>query len=275
MINEMIKSLSNLIRPMSSKEQRTFLMLYLKCRFKKRNKKFSIKFLDYHFKVLDGKSFLWQFYEIFVKKYYDFKCATDNPIIVDCGSNVGLSVAFFRLTYPNAIIEAYEADPKIFELLKHNLQQNGIEEVKIFNKAVWIDENGVQFNPGESDSGSIFKNLKDNDSPILIDSIRLKDTLQKINKIDMLKMDIEGAEIDVLKDCRNDLRNVQNLFIEYHDIDGNQQYLSLILKILEENGFRYHIQNDKFDSKKFWKSQNLKENILSNLLQVNIFARKS
>jgi hypothetical protein len=63
----------------------------------------------------------------------------------------------------------------------------------------------------------------------------------------MLKIDIEGAEYDVLKDCSSSLDKVKNIFIEYHSYVNCVQKLSEILEILEKNNFRYFIKpvNDR------------------------------
>ena len=60
-------------------------------------------------------------------------------------------------------------------------------------------------------------------------------------KIDFLKLDIEGAEYEVLQDCQKELRDVQNLFVEYHSPASSEQRLSRILEILSGAGFRYQI----------------------------------
>jgi len=59
----------------------------------------------------------------------------------------------------------------------------------------------------------------------------------------MLKIDIEGAEYEVLMDCRDSLLNVKNIFIEYHSFNISDQNLSEILQILQKNKFRYFIKS--------------------------------
>ncbi len=65
----------------------------------------------------------------------------------------------------------------------------------------------------------------------------------------MLKIDIEGAELDVLMECQDELHNVRNIFVEYHSFKANPQQLGTLLDLLENNGFRYQIQNTAFVSK--------------------------
>ena len=199
----------------------------------------NVRFLSYSFDVPDLPSFIWQFKELFVDELYKFETNSKEPIIYDCGANIGMSCLYFKKLYPQAKIKAFEADPKIAKVLENNLKKNiCIEGIEIINSAVWIDNNGLQFASEGADGGSIYGNK----NRVNVSSIRLKDFLEKEEQIDMLKIDIEGAEYEVLKDCKDSLRNVNNLFVEYHSWNRSEQKFSEILEIFEKNGFRYYIE---------------------------------
>ena len=199
-----------------------------------------VKFLSYVFDVPDIASFLGQFKEIFVEDIYKFASISKEPIIYDCGANIGMSCLYFKKLYPKAKIKAFEADSKIAKILKNNLLKNNmLDGIEIINSAVWIDNKGIEFASEGADGGSIYGN----GNKMKMSSIRLKEYLEKEQKIDMLKIDIEGAEYEVLKDGKNSLKNVQNLFVEYHSWNNSEQKLSEILKIFEQNGFRYYIES--------------------------------
>ncbi len=260
--------IKNIIRPLyyyiKNKNEREFIRLYDKWGKYKRYKKIdNIKFLNYCFDVPDLPSFLWQFKEIFVDEIYKFNSNTHQPTIFDCVANVGTSCLYFKQLFPNAKIKAFEADPMIAEILKLNLSKNGINDVEIINKAVWIDDNGVEFGSEGADGGSIYAPT----NKIKIGSVRLKNFLEKEARIDLLKIDIEGAEYEVLKDCQDSLKNVENIFVEYHSWNNSKQRLSEILNILEMNGFRYYIENISKRKHPF-----IKNNRDANMdLQLNIF----
>jgi hypothetical protein len=63
----------------------------------------------------------------------------------------------------------------------------------------------------------------------------LRDLLD--SPVDFLKIDIEGAEYAVLKDCRDRLQNVRNLFVEYHAAPDEPQRLNEMLSWFSEAGF--------------------------------------
>lgn len=66
------------------------------------------------------------FREIFIEPSYFFRTERPHPLIVDCGSNIGMSVIFFKLLYPDARVLAFEPDPAPFELLEQNIRTNGM-----------------------------------------------------------------------------------------------------------------------------------------------------
>lgn len=204
---------------------------------KKRFVSRSIKFNNYKIFVPDTLSFIWQYKDIFADENYKFQTNSLNPIIYDCGANIGVSCLYFNKNYPKSKIKAFEADPNIAKILKENLEKNNCADIEVINKAIWINNDGIELSLEGADGASIYSKVNVTKVP----SVRLKDLIENENKIDMLKIDIEGAEYDVLLDCRNSLSNVENVFIEYHSFTETSQKLSEILQILEVNNFRYFI----------------------------------
>lgn len=185
---------------------------------------------------------------------YHFVPSSENPLILDCGANIGESVKFLKKQHPTSRIIAYEADSQIFqEKLIPNLTSNGAlpSGVECVNKAVWIHTNGVSFFPEGDCSGSLVTQHVKSASATHVPSFRLRDELRKYSKIDFLKIDIEGAELEVMQDCSCDLEHIDHIFCEYHAFTGKKQKLSVILTILEEAGFRYRITEDYNPSKSY------------------------
>lgn len=260
-------TLRSLYNYMKNKNEREFQALFNKWGGVKRYERINdIKFLKYTFDIPDCPSFIWQFKEIFVDEIYKFNTTNKQPIIYDCGANVGTSCLYFKEIYSDAKIKAFEADPMIANVLKLNLSRNGISDVEIINKAVWIDDNGIEFGIEGADGGSINSTT----NKIKIESIRLKDYLEQEPEIDLLKIDIEGAEYEVLMDCKESLKNVENLFVEYHSWNSSSQKLSEILNIFEQNDFRYYIE-DISKRKHPFVNKGLNQNMD---LQLNIFGYK-
>jgi FkbM family methyltransferase len=178
------------------------------------------------------------------KGVYKFNAERKSPVIIDCGANIGISVVYFKRLYPQAKIVAFEPDPVLFTLLEHNIASFQFDKVDLIQKAVWIDGNGVNFRPEGGHSGAIVVNdiAKNDGNTITAGSIRLKDVLQSFSTIDLLKMDIEGAENEVLLDCTRVLDRCEHVFVEYHSRKNQPQKLHTILELFSESGYRYHVQ---------------------------------
>ena len=188
--------------------------------------------------VPDAPSFLSTFRQIFDEKIYGFTAKTDQPYILDCGANIGLSVIYFKQLYPRSIIVAFEADKAIFETLRRNVQSFGYENVEVINRAVWDSETELNFTSDGGDGGRL--SIPEDKPSQVVKTIRLRDYLDR--KIDFLKLDIEGAETAVLEDCADRLSNVECLFVEYHSFDGQPQSFHVLTGVLARAGFRLHIQ---------------------------------
>ena len=67
--------------------------------------------------------------------------------------------------------------------------------------------------------------------------------LNKEEKIDMLKMDIEGAENDLIPHIATAMHKIDKMFIEYHSFNNGEQRLDEILSLLRQHKFRYYIRH--------------------------------
>lgn len=259
----LFKDLYHLLRTRNS---RVFLKLAFRYGDAKRYRPKTVAFFNYTMDVPDCQSFLWQFKEIFADENYRFQADTDTPLIYDCGANIGLDALYFKRLYPKARIKAFEADPAIAALLQKNLHTNGFTDVQVVGKAVWIADTTVSFASEGADGGA----MTEDTGQMRVPAIRLKDWLLAEERIDLLKMDIEGAETAVIRDCGDALQRVKNIFIEYHAYVGQPQALDEILRILGGNGFRYFIRSEADRKQPFVNRTNRKTPAMD--LQLNIFA---
>jgi len=257
-----------LYRTLTEKNYREFLRLVLRFASTPRYVQKDISVLGYNFTVPDVLSFIWQFKEIFADNSYLFKTGSEKPVIYDCGANIGTSVVYFKQTFPNAVIKAFEADPKILEILNQNISKNNISNIEIIGKAVWVNNNGVEFSQEGADGSSIFGNK----NKVTVPSVRLKNMLDNEEKIDLLKMDIEGAEVEVIKDCNSSLKKAEHIFIEFHSFVNDEQKLSSLLLTLSNNGFRYFIKQEADRKQPFINRKNKNNPAMD--MQLNIYAYK-
>ena len=200
-----------------------------------------VEFLGKSIKAPDSASLLFLNRELFGNEIYKFKTDSDKPFIIDGGANIGLSIIYFKMLYPKAKIIAFEADPKIFEYLKYNIDSFGFDDVMLINKALWDEEITLEFFSEGSDGGRI-ATKEDKEKITKVETTKLSNYLQN-RKVDFLKLDIEGAEYRVLNEAKKYIRNIPNIYIEYHSFKHQKQNLAKILDILQTNDMRYYIEH--------------------------------
>ena len=196
-------------------------------------------FLKRELNLVDANSFLAGVEEIFRNRLYEFPASRPNPLILDCGANIGLSCLFFKELYPASRIIAFEPDPAVFAALEGNIGARGFSGIELHNRAVWVREEPVSFWSEGAYGGRIAKPC-DEQGLVQVSSVRLKDYLG--GEVDFLKLDIEGAEVEVVADCADVLCNVERMFVEYHSFAGEEQRLDALLGMLRTAGFRYHVK---------------------------------
>lgn len=181
--------------------------------------------------------------EIFADETYRFDCDSEEPYILDCGANIGLSIIYFKQLYPKAHIVAFEPDPVIFGALEANITTFSLSDVVLHRKAVWTHTAEVPFDSNGALGGHIAETstpAQDVNCQYSVTSTSLLPFLQRT--VDFLKMDIEGAEVAVLKECSSALSRVRHLFVEYHSTPNEPQRLDELLHVLRNAEFRVSIK---------------------------------
>ena len=161
------------------------------------------------------------FWQVFVREDYRAACVGDPKIIVDCGANVGYTSAYFANRYPQAQIFALEPDRNNREVMFLNLRGFG-SRVTIINKAVWSKVGGLRIvaaPPGSRGEWGIHvRECQSAEDPDVLATTL--DVLMKENglcAIDILKLDIEGAELELFgPGCDAWLSAVKTIIVELH-----------------------------------------------------------
>jgi FkbM family methyltransferase len=187
------------------------------------------------FSLIDGPAFVSQWRAIFEQEHYAFTCESDHPRILDCGANIGLASLYWVRRIPSARITAFEPDPILATLLRSNLNACQASQVDVVEAAVWRENGELDFAGGSPDAGRI----RPGRTGTSVAAVRLRDYLKQ--PVALLKLDIEGAEVEVLRDCAADLDAVALAFVEFHSFEDEPQQLHEGLSILAESGFRIHV----------------------------------
>jgi FkbM family methyltransferase len=190
---------------------------------------------------LDPIAFAYNFEEVFFEEEYFFQTDNPEPVIVDCGSNIGLATLYFKTVYPKAKIIAIEAHPTTFRALQRNVADNNLSDIEMLNVAViGGDEKEISLmfsRPGDLRSTKIREMHGDEElQEIKVPAIRLSTILPV--SVDLLKMDIEGSEDEVIDEIRYNLPQIKNVILEYHFSPGTKRKtLGQFVGLLEAAGF--------------------------------------
>ena len=169
--------------------------------------------------------------DIFSKNTYFFETTAPEPYVIDCGGHIGLSVLYFKSLYPGSRIVTFEPNPpgNLF-VLRQNIRQNRLQGVTAVNKAL----------TGERRKGRPFCTWKnylqawDSTDTIKPDLWTNMDQYRAIpvrttilsphikERVEFIKLDIEGAEYHVLAESRARMSSVNALTLEYHQSARNR-----------------------------------------------------
>lgn len=170
------------------------------------------------------------FYMFFVSREQDVKphlVFKENETFVDVGANIGSYSLNIASEYKKKGVEvvAIEAHPENFKALERNIKCNGLTNVKIVNKAVSDRKGIVNLYERSFDgvrAGSEVYSLFDTFMRNLPNGKTIEiecDTLDNIlagSKVDVMKIDIEGAEVLALKGATNTLKSLRKIIVEIH-----------------------------------------------------------
>lgn len=197
----------------------------------------------------DNVALLGMLDEIYVRRNYAFETNNERPIILDCGANIGVGIAYLKKQCPTAVIYAFEPDVEAFRCLSENVKRNNLLDVHPYHNAVWINHDELDFYADGSWGGGLFPK-KGSASSSRIPAVDISDFLDQ--PVEFLKMDIEGAETKVIQHAiEKIMKNVKRFFFEWHSMKGESQMLGKILHEFEKSGFRYHIKEASFRSTPF------------------------
>ena len=195
--------------------------------------------LNFKLKYNNGPNLYMQYKDEFINQIYKFNSTRLDPIIIDGGSNIGLSLLYFKTLYKESRIISFEPDPEIFKILQDNVKNNKLEKISLHQKGLGIENCDIFFKQDGMAGGSV--SMKG--SGIEIKMVRLSEYINE--PIDFLKLNIEGQEHDVIKELftSKKIQNINEMVIEYHGFPYLNQTLGDILKILDKSNFSYFIHD--------------------------------
>jgi len=174
-----------------------------------------------------------------------FKLSDPKGVFLDIGANAGKYSVKLGNQYPDAKIYSFEPNPTTFEILSKNIDLNDlVPRVKLFNIGISDSESMLSFDSINQNTG-LSRILKDEKSSLgviqkvsvkSLDLISLQNDIDP-KKIDLVKIDVEGHELEVVTGGKNTLTNMKTggrILVEIHPDSLNK---SEIIGLLKSYGF--------------------------------------
>jgi FkbM family methyltransferase len=168
-----------------------------------------------------------------------------NKTFIDIGANCGVATIIIAKQNPHSKVYSFEPDPRVFLLLKANVDENQLDNVILHNCAVSknnIDHLEICIHPHYSGGNTTYADNAQFESffnckitSYNVPALSLDNIIQKysINNIELLKIDCEGGEFDIIYDS-NAIKNmhIHNIVGEFHDFRYNTKVHSTANELL-------------------------------------------
>jgi FkbM family methyltransferase len=174
-----------------------------------------------------------------------------SQVVVDVGANVGYySLLAANLVGPEGRVVAVEAHPRMAELLFRNSIINGRPNITALNKAAWHQTERLTFHMRRhfaanssvgAMEGSNLAKLDDFEDNVEVEAVRLDDVLAGFEHVDLIKIDVEGAELQVFMGLTETMASHPGIRVLFEWSPGQQKMLGTdpqaILDLLRTQGF--------------------------------------
>lgn len=215
--------------------------------FAKTNFNISRKNNHFQFKFRNGITFK-SYYSIIstdiaipLKGYFAKYKLKKGDFVIDCGAFLGAFTMYAsKIVGDTGIVIAFEPDTLNYKKLTDNIKLNKLTNVITLNKGVWSKNTTLKFNNKNSEESSLFFNDK-TESVTDVHVVTLDDELEErgIKKVDFIKMNIEGAEIEAVKGARKILKNNDvNLVVASNHIVNGEKTCFELKKLFSKLGYK-------------------------------------
>lgn len=161
------------------------------------------------------------FVKVFIDEEYALPIQAPPGVVIDAGANVGFASVYFATRWPEATVFAIEPSADNFELLRTNTA--AFTNIVPICAAIWNRDGRINLvdpglgawgyqtsEPSEASSGP---------APVDVECITVATVMKRhgLSRIDVLKVDIESAEVEVFRNASGWIEQVNTIAIELHD----------------------------------------------------------
>jgi FkbM family methyltransferase len=199
----------------------------------------------FRMRYLEAEWMRYLYREVFAEREYWFSTDEARPVILDCGSNIGMAILFFKALYPEAEITAFEPAPWACSAIEETLRANGLQNVTLHNAALAEADGTLELFHDPSHPGSAAMSVYRERMPgesVRVPAVQLSRYVTK--PVDFLKLDVEGSELPVLRDLATSgaIGQIRQMVVEFHHhLSPTVDNMSECLSLLEQHGFGYQL----------------------------------
>jgi FkbM family methyltransferase len=169
--------------------------------------------------------------------------------IIDVGANEGQFAFMARYSWPNAQIDCFEPDTSAFARLKKNHATD--QSISFYNCAVGSQQTELLLNLGETSAqNSILQEKGKNSQGSITVPVKTLDAIYntQLSGITLLKIDVQGYELEVLKGAKNLLSEITFILLEISlaDLFVGGVEIDVIWQFMKNNGYKYHSVIDQY-----------------------------
>jgi FkbM family methyltransferase len=200
-------------------------------------KQLTIKLNQTIYKVPDSESIriLSSEFESSVTAWF---CPKRDEVVVDIGAHIGkYSIEASKLVGDKGVVVAIEAIPNNYNIIKKNIELNSLGNIKVFNLAAWDSECTIKFMVGSTSATSNISRYNYRQGSIEVSAMPIDKLLieqLKLLHVDWLKIDVEGAEYQVLSGLKQTLLNFKPKII----VEIWSQNIDKVQNLLKECNYR-------------------------------------
>jgi FkbM family methyltransferase len=174
----------------------------------------------------------------------------ENPVIFDVGANIGTYTTWMAKLFPDGKVYCFEPQRSVFQMLCGNIAINNLYNCYTYNIAIGnADEPLLLQEPDyfQSNDFGTFSLIEDKISnksgvKIITDVLKLDTFFEKyqLERVDLIKIDVEGMDIDVLKGAQNIIKKYNPvIFIEHSD--NRRSILETIIEYLGIDNYHFNV----------------------------------
>ena len=191
--------------------------------------------------------------EAYYKEGFEIK---ESDTVIDIGGHIGVMAIYAASLAKKGRVIVLEPFLDNYELLQSNVKLNGINNIIAENKAIGKEDGSFRFyiRPGKLKKGEVAYNsgghsfhlIKDSESFVDVPTLSFDSLVNqfKLDKIDFLKLDCEGAEFDILYNASEEsIAKISKIAMECHPFENNT--MEGMMNFLQQHGFECTAEKDR------------------------------